>query len=126
MTLHHILQRNFRPNILIIGSETAADEMLNDIRSLLDGPIQTCQFPGPLQLPPNGHGALILRNVGALAAEQQVQLMQWLDTVPGVPVVSLNTSSLFALVSEGAFSQPLYYRLNTVLEHADPMIGRMN
>ena len=117
MTLQGILQHKFRPNILIIGSDRAAASILDGICPLLDGPIERCDLPGPLRLPETG--ALILSNVGALVSEQQSQLMQWLDRAPGVPVLSVNASPLFAQVESGMFSQRLYYRLNTVLEHAD-------
>ena len=117
MTLQGILQHKFRPNILIIGSELAAESILSGICPLLDGPIERCDLPGPLRLPETG--ALILSNVGALVSEQQNQLMQWLDRAPGVAVLSVNASPLFAQVENGMFSQRLYYRLNTVLEHVD-------
>ena len=116
MTLQSILLHKFRPNILIIGSELAAESILDGIYPLLDGPIERCDLPGPLRLPETG--ALILRNVGALVSEQQSQLMHWMDRAPGVPVLSVNASPLFDQVEKGMFSQRLYYRLNTVLEHA--------
>jgi transcriptional regulator of acetoin/glycerol metabolism len=43
-----------------------------------------------------------------------------------VPVLSVNASPLFAQVENGMFSQQLYYRLNTVLEHADPHASSLN
>lgn len=121
MALQGILQHKFRPNILIIGSERAAESILDGICPLLDGPIERCDLPGPLRLPETG--ALILRNVGALVSEQQNELMQWLDREPGVPVLSVNASPLFAQVENGMFSQQLYYRLNTVLEHAESPVS---
>ena len=124
MTLQAILQHKFRPNILIIGSDRAAASILDGICPLLDGPIERCDLPGPLRLPETG--ALILSNVGALVSEQQSQLMQWLDRAPGVPVLSVNASPLFAQVQNGMFSHRLYYRLNTVLEQADPPVTVIN
>ena len=124
MTLQGILQHKFRPNILIIGSERAAESILDGICPLLDGPIERCELPGPLRLPETG--ALILRNVGALLSEQQSELLQWLDRAPGVPVLSVNASPLFAQVQNGMFSQQLYYRLNTVLEQAAPSVTAIN
>jgi hypothetical protein len=120
VTLQAILQYKFRPNILIIGSERAAESVLDGICPMLDGPIEQCDLPGPLRLPETG--ALILRYVGALVSEQQSELMQWLDRGPGVPVLSVNASPLFAQVQNGMFNQRLYYRLNTVLEYVDPPV----
>ena len=108
----------YRPNILIVGPERAAEAELQRLRPLLPGSVHTCRLPGPLHLPDEGGAALVLRNVGALDPEQQSELSQWLESSGRGPVVSLHSSSLFDRVLEGAFSEQLYYRLNIVLETA--------
>ena len=105
----------YRPNILIVGSERAAEAKLQRLGPLLTGSVHNCRLPGPLSLPAAGGGTLILRNVGALDPEQQSALLQWLESGGRGPVVSLNASSLFERVLAGAFSEPLYHRLNVVL-----------
>ena len=119
----------YRFNILIVGSERAAEAELERVRPLLPDPVHTCQLPGPLQLPDKCGAALILLNVGALNVEQQAELIQWLDRSERGPVVSLHPSSLFDCVRAGQFSADLYYRLNTVLQTAggaaDTVDGRV-
>jgi DNA-binding NtrC family response regulator len=114
------LQRRYRPNILIIGSGQAAEDILDGIEQTLEGTIETRILPGPLDLPDDGCGVLVLRNVGDLGEEQQTELMTWIERSPDVPVVSMHRSSLYILVTKGKFSERLYYRLNTVLEDASP------
>jgi hypothetical protein len=108
------------PNILIVGSESAADIAVQGISPLLAGPAETCVLPGPLRLPRENCAAFILRNVEALNPEQQTELLDWLESGPRVPVVSVSSSSLFVLVANGRFCERLYYRLNVILDAADP------
>ena|ERR1700730_7986000 len=112
------------PNILIVGSERAAETALQELRFVIAGPTEMRELPGPLlPLPRANCAALILRNVEALTAEQQMELSQWLDGRPGVPVVSVNSSSVFQLVGDGTFSERLYYRLNMIVEDAVTGVG---
>ena len=120
MALLEILRNrsSHHPNILIVGSEFAAESALQGLRPLFAGPTHTCVLPGPLRFPRAGCAALILRNVGALNTEQQAELWKWLESGPRVPVVSVSSSSVFPLVTSGSFSARLYYRLNVILEDA--------
>ena len=105
-------------NFLLVGPERATEAALQQLSLLFGGPTETCVLPGPLQLPPAGCAALILRNVGALDGDQQEELSHWLEHGPRVSVVSMNPSSVFDLVANGEFDDRLYYRLNMVLEEA--------
>ena len=107
------------PNILIVASEGAAETALQELSFVFAGPTDTRVLPGPLLPWPRADcAALILRNVESLTREQQMELSQWLDSRPGVPVVSVNSLPVFPLVGNGTFSQPLYYRLNMIVEDA--------
>jgi hypothetical protein len=117
------LRGRYRRNILIVGSEDATETVLREVRSSLEGPIKTCVLPGPLSLPDLRCGALILRNVSALSSSQQSDLMEWLESGPCMPVVSVSSSPLFPLVGAGGFSDRLYYRLNMILEDADTALS---
>ena len=111
-------------NILIVGPEPAAELALQGLSALIAGPTDIRVLPGPLlQLPRADCAALILRNVGALTGEQQVELLRWLDSSPQVPVVSVSSSSVFPLVGSGTFNEQLYYRLNMILEDEDTGFG---
>jgi hypothetical protein len=109
---------NRLPNVLIISSE-GAETALQALSPLFAGATETCVLPGPLRLPGEGCVALILRNVAALNPEQQSELLDWLESDQGVPVVSVSSSSVFTLVANGGFNDRLYYRLNVILEEAD-------
>jgi hypothetical protein len=112
------------PNILIVGSERTAETALQELSFMFAGPADIRLLPGPLlPLPRANCAALILRNVEALTAEQQMELSRWLDSRPGVPVVSVTSSSVFPLVGNGTFSERLYYRLNMIVEDAVTGVG---
>jgi hypothetical protein len=103
------------PNVLVIGPPDATEAAVERITTELGGVIETRQFPGPLALGARIPTALILREVGALNRSQQIDLLNWLDSSPRIPIVSLHSTPLFDLVRSGAFSDQLYYRLNTIL-----------
>ncbi len=66
---------------------------------------------------PQGVKTLVIRDVDTLSAEQQRDLLSWLEqaTVVSTRVVSTTTVPLFQRVTAGRFLDVLYYRLNTVL-----------
>jgi DNA-binding NtrC family response regulator len=73
--------------------------------------------PGePLVLPPAAcAGTVILKNVGALAPDDQLRLLDWLEAAVGrTQVVSTTPATLLPHVQAGMFIEQLYYRLNTV------------
>jgi hypothetical protein len=126
MQLLEVMPDEYRyvPNILIVGSEGAAETALQELSFVFEGPTDTRVLPGPLlPLPRANCAALILRNVESLTPAQQMELSQWLDSRPGVPVVSVNSSSVFPLVGEGTFNEGLYYRLNMIVEDSVTGVG---
>src|ERR1019366_4604634 len=122
MTTEELVQTvsiSARPNVLIEGSELAIDAFMARLRPWLSEPVVRCSLPGVLVLPPAETGALILRDVAALALEQQDTLVHWMDELPRrVQVISATSTCLFSCVQRGLFRAALYYRLNIVLEHA--------
>ena len=57
------------PNILIVGSEGAAETALHELSFMFAGPTDTRVLPGPLlPLPRADCSALILRNVESLTS----------------------------------------------------------
>jgi DNA-binding NtrC family response regulator len=57
----------------------------------------------------------VLQEAGALSAEDQLQLLDWLEQAEGrTQVVSTSTTALLPRVHAGGFIDTLYYRLNTV------------
>ena len=126
MQLLEVMRDEYRyvPNILIVGSDGAAETALQELSFVFAGPTDTRVLPGPLlPLPRANCAALILRNLESLTPAQQMELSQWLDSRPGVPVVSVNSSSVFPLVGDGTFNEELYYRLNMIVEDSVTGVG---
>ena len=68
-------------------------------------------------LPQPSEGTLILLEVARLDANQQTELLRWLDQFDQrshVQVISTTSKPLFSLVEKGAFLGDLYYKLNVV------------
>lgn len=104
-----------RPNVLLKAANDAVDVALDHIAAWIS-PLHICNLPGPATLPEEARGAVLLRDVGALDAEQQSHMIDWLDKNAGnVQVISATETDLFAAVESGTFSEKLYYRLNMML-----------
>jgi Sigma-54 interaction domain len=101
------------PNLLIQCARGAEEKVMGRVTSLLPHPFQVCDLPGPLRLPLDGQGTLILNDVADLNLGQQIVLHDWMTQYPG-RVVSITSSYLPALVQDGRFLESLYYRLNIV------------
>ena len=103
-------------NLLLTGGAVVVQSVLETLLSNHDQSI-ACWWPGQrLVLPAMQRPAMmILHDVGALGAEDQLQLLQWLERDIGrTKVVSTTPAPLMPLVEKGAFNDTLYYRLNTV------------
>jgi transcriptional regulator of acetoin/glycerol metabolism len=116
-----VLGHHFGGNVLLVGAQAAA-KAVELAAGLFQAPYETRQLPGPLSLPSAQRGTLVLQNVGLLDPDQQSSLLLWLDANPEVRVVSVHPSPVFELVTQGVFSDRLYYRLNTVLM-SDPVFA---
>lgn len=103
---HHVLVR-CRPG----GFAT----MTAEVMSLGARPVRLCTLPGPLHLPPDKTGTLILKDVAALALADQIALYDWLAAGTGtLRVISLTAAPLTALVERGIFLEGLFHRLGAV------------
>jgi DNA-binding NtrC family response regulator len=71
---------------------------------------------GLFPLPPSSQsGIVVLRDVDALKPEEQVGLLNWVDSARNRrQVVSTASAPLLPMVEARAFDAALYYRLNTV------------
>jgi hypothetical protein len=109
----HIARAN-RFHVLIAGSPDAVEQSLAVLMPHLDPPV--CYWTPDAFLPSPGHvKTLVIRDVDALSAERQRDLLSWLDQgVAPTRVVSTTTVPLFQRVAAGLFLGALYYRLNTV------------
>lgn len=103
---HHVLVR-CRPG----GFAPIAAEVM----SLGTPPVRLCPLPGPLHLPPDKAGTLILNDVAALALADQIALYDWLAMGAGkLRVISFTAAPLAALVESGIFLEGLFHRLGAV------------
>jgi len=108
-------------NLLLEGPAAATDAALLLVQPLLREPLVRHALPSSLELPEATTGSLILRDVAALSAGDQVRLRAWLlGEGFGVQVVSTTEGPLFALVALGLFDVALYYRLNVLLLRIGP------
>lgn len=105
----------YRPNVLIECSRPTIEAVLRQVTAQSAPPLRFCALPGPVELPTDGIGTLVLQDVAELSRVQQVQLYDWLTERKGMTqVVSLTASSLQARVADGEFLEGLYYRLNVL------------
>ena len=105
-----------RTNMLLAGTSGAIRIVLEMLWLELREPILKWRPGQRLELPSPGRAAtLILHDVDALTSDEQHRVLRWLDETAGqVRVVSTSAKSLWPRVKTGAFSDVLYYRLNTV------------
>jgi hypothetical protein len=113
--LGRLITSAYRPNVLIECSRPAIEKILRQVTSQSAPPLRCCALPGPVELPGDGIGTLVLQDVAELSRSQQVQLYDWLTERAGMTqVVSLTASSLQSRVAAGEFLEGLYYRLNVM------------
>lgn len=89
----------------------------------LPSPVVNCNGAEP-EIPDGPVGSLIVRDVGRLTQPHQQQLLEWLsDESRRARVIATSATQVFPDVTNGVFSDSLYYRLNTVtllLNRHDP------
>jgi len=105
-----------RVNLLLMGQDDVVQPMVESLAARFHQPVGTWSPGERLVLPPAERtGTMVLNDVGALALQDQIQLLEWLGTAIGrTQVVSTTPSPLLPRVESGKFIDTLYYRLNTV------------
>jgi hypothetical protein len=104
-----------RVNLLLMGCDDVVRPMVDALAARLHQPVGTWSPGERLVLPPAERtGTMVLNDVGALAVQDQIQLLEWLGTAIGrTQVVSTSPAALLPRVESGKFLDILYYRLNT-------------
>jgi hypothetical protein len=77
-------------------------------------PVRLCTLPGPLRLPADRSGTLVLDDIAALRVDQQIALFDWLGGGGDVRVIAVTAAPLRSLVESGAFLESLFHRLGAV------------
>ncbi len=112
----HLLLEIPRVNLLLVGVEYDMWQPLQDRLLNLGEPLLTW-YPGKrLGFPAATEtGTLILHDVDRLSSDDQERLLDWLEPAGrGMRVISTTSAPLYPHVEAGAFTDTLYYRLNTV------------
>ena len=110
------IARPQRTNLLLVGPSEAIRLVLEILDLHVREPVLMWRPGQPLELPPRGRAAtLVLHDVDRLSAADQYMVLRWLEQPAGtIRVVSTTSEPLWPRVLRGAFSEVLYYRLNTV------------
>ena len=105
-----------RVNLLLMGGDDVVQPLVESLAARFHQPVGTWSPGERLVLPPAERtGTMVLNDVGALAVQDQIQLLEWLGTAIGrTQVVSTTPAPLLPRVESGKFIDTLYYRLNTV------------
>jgi hypothetical protein len=110
-----------RANLLLVGTgavpvllEMLGLELLNE-RILSWHPGEALTLPSPRH-----PASFIIHDVDQLTADQQDELLQWLDQAAGrLRVISTTAEPLWTRVKNGSFDETLYYRLNVLYVDLD-------
>ena len=105
-----------RVNLLLMGREDVVQPMVESLAARFHQPVGTWSPGERLVLPPAERtGTMVLNDVGSMALQEQIQLLEWLGTAIGrTQVVSTTPAPLLSRVESGKFIDTLYYRLNTI------------
>jgi hypothetical protein len=88
---HHFLVRCRRGGFASVAA---------DVMALAAPPIRLCPLPGPLHLPSDRRGTLLLNDVATLAFADQIALYEWLGAGTGdLRIISVTAAPLAALVA---------------------------
>jgi Sigma-54 interaction domain len=110
------LAEQHRVNVLLLGTNDVVNRVMAALHERLPEPVARWSPGDEFMLPAVGKvGAIVLNDVGALAIQEQIQLLEWLNAAQGrTQVVSTAPTLLLPRVKAGAFIDTLYYRLNTL------------
>jgi hypothetical protein len=111
-----------RVNVLILGAVTSEqrDDALGELRAAAGRhswrPSRTTPFELPIDDPSS---IVVINQVEDLSTDDQQALLQWLDQHCDTMVLSFATNEMFRLVTNGTFSDRLFYRLNIITLRVD-------
>jgi hypothetical protein len=109
------LVRQCRLSVFLVGPENTTRAFLDALRAHLHQPVAEVHSRGPLVLPDAGRtGTLLLKDIGALHADDQQRLAEWLaHSARRTQVISTSSAPVLPMILAGEFAERLYYRLNT-------------
>jgi hypothetical protein len=108
------------PNILLVGPAAFIHAALKTIEPLVPQPIVSWRPYETHGVPDAACSTLVIHRVDTANVEQQQELFGWFETkARQVQVVATTLAPLYPRVTEGAFLEALYYRLNHVCLMSD-------
>lgn len=112
-------------NVLILGDVTPAqrNEALHEFRAASGQDAYRLQGTTPFELPMVPIHHIVIDQVADLSADDQETLVRWLDLHLDTTILSFANEPLFSLVTDGACSERLFYRLNMVTLRVDDDTG---
>jgi len=103
------------PHVLLLGPAPATSRVLVLMRPAVRDPIVVWTPHERRDLPAAPLRTLVIPAIDTATAAQQADLIAWLDARTGsVQVISTSAVSLLSRVTDQAFLERLYYRLNQV------------
>ena len=106
-----------KTNVLLVGPEHLVVNLLGLLAPDLEPQAMIRRENGRLLLHTDSPRvrAAVIRDLDTLTREEQRRLLDWLEAAPTrTQVISTTSAPLLPLVKTGAFSDKLYYRLNTM------------
>jgi hypothetical protein len=83
--------------------------------TLCAAPVRWYRLPGPLYLPQDKHGTLLLNDIASLTLQNQIALYDWLGRAAGdLRVIAGTTASMASLIAHGKFLEGLFNRISDV------------
>jgi hypothetical protein len=108
--------RTSQINALLVGPRRLTEAAVATIERGGRQPMTWWAPDQGIDVPELHTGTLVIRDVDCLDVLQQERLTQWIGAhSPGVQVLALASTPLFAKVEGGQYSAALYYRVNTVV-----------
>ena len=102
-------------NLLVNCPADELHQVLGDLVGWCSPSVRMCSFPGPLDLPSQHTGTLLLSRIEEISPDQQLQLFDWITRMHSTArVVSVATKPIDRLMRGGSFLENLFYRLNVV------------
>ncbi len=114
--------RRTRSNALLVGPREATEAAVASLLPDLSRPVVAWQPDNERQ--PITSGTVVIRDIDTFDSVQQHRLLEWLDGLGAVQILSFASRPVHPLVRSGVFLDALYYRLNVVYLELGPPSSR--
>lgn len=113
--LRSLTTNDHHPHLLLDCSKVEVECIVLGLKQWGRAPLTHCRLPGPLIVPRSRRGTLLLEGLQHLNRSQQIALYDWMTREASqVQIISIASRDINSLVTQGAFLEGLFYRLNVV------------